>query len=253
MKSNKIDILITRAVEANIDEALSREIDLDQEWSKFQRKYLPQKNRCFRQKWIAIMIPALISFGLLFGVLFPVQTKAIGLKSLAFIRTFMAGKVQTVVNDFGNKRSAGTTENSLSPEITEKIQSVPFAVLLPPDHLEEYQMNSFTVEKIGDSTDVVIKLATNDNREVAIQQTGITQGFSQGLSFDQEDADLKKIRINGQEAMLINYKKQHVSLSWIDDDVFISMDGNISEDEMCQLGTNMRKVSSDLRNGPGRR
>lgn len=97
------------------------------------------------------------------------------------------------------------------------------------------------MDKLGDSTDVAIKLAASDNRKVTVQQTNITLGFSQGLSFDNEDAVLKKIRINGQEATLITYKEQFVSLTWIDGDIFVSMDGNIGEDEMLQLGSSMRR------------
>lgn len=59
---------------------------------------------------------------------------------------------------------------------------------------------------------------------------------------DNEDAILKKIRISGQEATLITYKKQAVFLTWVDGDVFISMDGNIGKDEMLQLGSSMRRL-----------
>ena len=38
------------------------------------------------------------------------------------------------------------------------------------------------------------------------------------------------------------YKEQFVSLTWIDGDVFVSMDGNIGEDEMLQLGSSMRRI-----------
>jgi len=239
---DKIDNLITRAIEANINEGLSKEINLDEEWVKFKRKYFPQKSYIHLYKSIAIMIPVLLGVGILFSLLFPVQAKAISSKSLEFFKSFMVGKVQTVGTDYANKSSADKSINSLSPEIIEKIQSVPFKILLPIDYLDEYHINSLTVEKLGDSTDVVIKLAANDNRKVTVQQTNITQGFSQGLSFDNEDAVLKKVRINGQEATLITYKKQAVSLTWIDGDVFVSMDGNISEDEMLQLGSSMRKI-----------
>lgn len=238
---DKIDNLITRATEANINEGLSKEINLDEEWVKFKKKYFPQKNYFYLQKSIAVMIPTLFGVGILLSLLFPVQAKAISSKSLEFFKSFIVGKVQTVGIDYANKSSAESVD-SLSPEIIEKIQSVPFKILLPIDYLNEYHINSLTADKLGDSTDVAIKLATNDNRKVSIQQTNITQGFSQGLSFDNEDAILKKIRINGQEATLITYKKQRVSLTWIDGDVFVSMDGNISEDEMLQLGSSMRRI-----------
>jgi hypothetical protein len=239
---NKIDNLIARAVEANINEGLSKEINLDEEWVKFKRKYFPQKNYFHVQKNIAIIIPILFGVGVLLSLLFPVQARAISSKSLEFFKSFIVGKVQTVATDFANKSSADKNINSLSPDIIEKTQTVPFKILLPIDYLDEYQISSFTTDKLGDSTDVAIKLAASDNRKVTIQQTNITQGFSQGLSFDNEDAVLKKIRINGQEATLIIYKEQFVSLTWIDGDVFVSMDGNIGEDEMLQLGSSMRRI-----------
>ena len=239
---DKIDNLITRAVAANINEEISNEINLDEEWVKFKKKYLPRKNYFYLQKSIAAVIPILFGVGILLSLLFPVQAKAISSKSLEFFKSFIVGKVQTAGTNYANKSSVDESLNSLGPEITEKIQSVPFKVLLPIDYLDEYHINSLTVDILGDSTDVVIRLATNDKRQVTIQQTDITKGFSQGISFDNEDAILKKIRINGQEVTLINYKKQRVSLTWIDGDVFISMDGNISEDVMLQLGSNMRKI-----------
>jgi len=42
--------------------------------------------------------------------------------------------------------------------------------------------------------------------------------------------------------MLVAYKKQLVLLTWIDGDVFVSMDGNISEDEILRLGSSMYRV-----------
>ncbi|MDD2498765.1 MAG: DUF4367 domain-containing protein [Desulfitobacteriaceae bacterium] len=239
---DKIDNLIARAAETNINEGLSKEINLDEEWVKFRRKYFPQKSYFHVQKSIAIIIPILFSVGVLLSSLFPVQAKAISSKSLEFFKSFLVGKVQTVGIDYANQSSADDSINSLSPEIIEKIQSVPFKILLPIDYLDEYQISSFTADKLGDSTDVAIKLAASDNRKVTIQQTNITQGFSQGLSFDNEDAVLKEIRINGQEATLITYKEQFISLTWIDGDVFVSMDGNIGEDEMLQLGSSMRRI-----------
>ncbi|MCG9969778.1 DUF4367 domain-containing protein [Pelotomaculum terephthalicicum JT] len=237
-----MDDLIEQAAKANINEELPKEINLDGEWVKFKEKYLPRRNYYFVKKSIAIIIPVLFCVGILLSLLFPVQAKAISLKSLEFFKSFIIGKVQTVGINYANKDSAGKDINSLSPDIIEKIQSVPFEILLPVDYLNEYHINSFTAEELGDSTDVSIKLATDDNRKVDIQQINITKGFSQGLSFDNEDAVLKRIRINGQEATLVAYKKQLVSLSWIDGEVFISMDGNISEDEIIQLGSNMRRV-----------
>ena len=239
---NKVDNLITRAIEANINEGISKEIALDKEWIKFKRKYFPQRSFFYLQKGIAIIIPILFGVGFLLSLLFPMQAKAISSKSLEFFKSFMVGKVQAVSTDYANKSSIEKSLNSLSPEIIEKIQSVPFKVLLPIDYLEEYHVDSLIVNKLGDSTDVVIKLVANDNRKVTVQQTNITQGFSQGISFDNEDAILKKIRISGQEATLITYKKQAVFLTWVDGDVFISMDGNIGKDEMLQLGSSMRRL-----------
>lgn len=239
---DKIDRLITRATEANINEGLSKEINLDEEWVKFKIKYFSRKSYFYSLKSIAVMILILCGTGILCSILFPVQAKALNLKSLEFFKSFIVGKVQTVAIDYANQNSADDIIDSLSPQIIDKIQSVQFKILLPIDYLDEYQINSLTVDQLGDSTDVAIELSANDSRKVAIQQTNITRGFSQGLSFDNEDTVLKKIRINGQEATLTAYKEQFVSLTWIDGDVFVSMDGNIGEDEMLRLGSSMRRV-----------
>ncbi|MDF9408112.1 DUF4367 domain-containing protein [Pelotomaculum isophthalicicum JI] len=237
-----MDDLITQAAKANINEELSKEINLDREWVKFKGKYFPRRDYFLIRKSIAIIVPVLFCVGILLSLLFPVQARAISLKSLEFFKSFIVGKVQTVGTDYADKSSTGKNINNLSPDIIEKIQSAPFKILLPVDHLEEYHIKSLSMDKLGDSTDVLIKLAANDNRKINIQQTNITQGFSQGLSFDNEDAVLKKIRINGQEATLITYKNQRVSLAWIDSDVFVSMDGNVSEEEILRLGSSMCRV-----------
>lgn len=238
-----IDDLIKKGTELNVEEEMSKDIDINKEWEKFNKKYFQKRNKPIQRAIVILILPLLLSTGIFMNLLFPTQVKAISIKSLEFFKSFMVGKVQTVGIDYANKNTdRKNIENLIKPEIVEKLQSVPYKIFLPIDYLNQYQIDTFDVQKLGDSTDVTLDLAAGDGHKVTIQQTNITQGFSEGLSFDSEDAIYKKVRINGQEATLVIYKKQIVSLTWIDMDIYISMYGNVTEDEMLLLASSMRRI-----------
>ncbi|PHJ37916.1 hypothetical protein P378_13080 [Desulforamulus profundi] len=58
-----------------------------------------------------------------------------------------------------------------------------------------------------------------------------------------EDAVMKKANVKGQEATLIVYKNGFSKLSWVDRDIFISIVGNISEDNILMLANSTKRVN----------
>lgn len=238
-----IDELIKKGAYLNVEQEISKDIDISREWEKFNERYFQKRSRPVQRAIALLIIPFILSAAVFMNLLFPAQVKAINLKTLVFFKSFMVGKVQTVGIDYVNKNTEHKNiENLINPEIVKKLQSVPYKIFLPIDYLNKYQLETCDVQKFGDSIDVTLGLVAGDSYKVEIQQTNITQGFSDGLSFDNEDAVYKKVRINGQEATLVIYKKQIVSLTWIDADIYISMYGNVTEDEMLILASSMRRI-----------
>ncbi|WP_238473164.1 DUF4367 domain-containing protein [Desulforamulus profundi] len=54
---------------------------------------------------------------------------------------------------------------------------------------------------------------------------------------------MKKANVKGQEATLIVYKNGFSKLSWVDRDIFISIVGNISEDNILMLANSTKRVN----------
>lgn len=250
--SNKmsLDSLIKEGVKLNMEEELSKDIDIDidKQWKQFEAKYYDKKNSFLLTNVALLAMPVILSIGILVSLLAPTQVNALSLKTLDFFKSFLAGKVQTVGIDYENKNTRNINtkkmENLIRPEILEKLNSVPYNVFLPMDKLNEYEIASCDVQKTGDSFDVRLDLLNDNDQKIIIQQVNITRGFAEGLSFDNDDSVYKKVRINGQEASLIVSKKTMTSISWIESDIHISMSGRISEEKMLSLATSMRRLSN---------
>lgn len=70
------------------------------------------------------------------------------------------------------------------------------------------------------------------------------EDFQAGLSYDTEDAHVKKANVKGQEATLVVYKNDdYTILSWIDNDIYITISGDIPEDDIFILANSFKRVN----------
>lgn len=238
---NHLDEIISRAMAQNLEDGLSQEIDLDEEWKKFRAKYFQKKSNKSRTLiFTSISLCLLLFFNYL---LFPVHVKALSIKSFSAFKTYLFGKVETAKVEYTDQSTSDKINQTLDENLLNKINTLPYKISLPLDQLNiEYRIVNLATENFGDSVTVSFDLIRDAGQTVQVQQTNVVKGFSEGVSFDNEDAEYKKIRIHGQEANLIIFKKKYVYISWIDKDIFISLYGGMPEEEMILLANNMKQI-----------
>ncbi|WP_159426262.1 DUF4367 domain-containing protein, partial [Desulfolucanica intricata] len=152
------------------------------------------------------------------------------------------GKVQSTEISFSSPGQKEKTENYLKPEVHRTLKEVPYNILLPVDMIGSYEIEEINTNKMGNSTEVNITLTGKNSETITITEINTTKGFRQGSSYDIEDAQMKNVKVKGQDATLINYKNKLLSLSWVDNDIFISIRGNISQDDILMLANSMRRI-----------
>lgn len=245
MNRNSLDDLIKKAIQ--IEAQNKNDVDMDIAWKNFERKYYKRnslpKARIFL--YASCIFPSLL---VAVNVIYPVEVQAISLKTANFIKSFFTGKVNIIGIDYEDKYTFGMEDKNIEklfePQLLDKINTLPYEILLPMDYLGSYKITSFDIHELGESFDVRITLAGNENKQINIRQININTGFSQGLSIDNEDTTQKEVRINGQAATLINYKNQEMLLNWLENGIFISISGKVSEEEILSIGTSMKRFKN---------
>jgi len=176
--------------------------------------------------------------------IFPSEGGAFGDKLFKSIKLFLSGKVQSTEISFnsspGKKESA---EDYLNPEILRTLQDVPYQILLPVDLLGTYKLEKVETANLGGSTEVTITMTGEKSEQIVITEKNIIKGFQKGTSYDIEDAQMKNVKVKGQDAVLVNYKNKLITLSWIDMGIFISITGAASEDDILMLASAMRRIN----------
>lgn len=237
-KYTSLDELIKKSLQEKAER--DKDIDLDEAWEKFRKRYHIRKQRNY-SRILAIACSLFVFLGA-FLVFMPSEGKALNIKVFETIKSFLSGKVQTTHISFSSQKEQKNTEDYLSPEVSSTLKSVPYEVLLP-DMLGTYKIESAEVSKVGTSHKVTIALKDPNGKHITMTQMNIIGDFSQGNSYDTEDAIMKEVNINGQEASLIIYKNGFTKLAWIDRDIFISLMGEISEDNILMLASATRRLT----------
>ena len=233
-----VDELMKKSLQQRTEK--DTDIDLDEAWEKFNKKYCIKKQKPFLKLAVACLICTILGVSILS---LPTEGGAFGSKLFKNIKLFLSGKVQSTEISFNSPSKKESTENYLNPEVHRTLQDVPYNVLLPVEMMGFYKIKEVNTNNMGNSTEVNIILIRDTSEPITITEINATKGFRQGNSYDTEDAIMKNIKIKGQEATLIHYKNNIVSISWIDNDIFISIEGNISTDDILMLANSMKRVS----------
>lgn len=232
-----LDELIKRSLQEKARK--DKDINLDEAWEKFSNRYNVRRPRKNLKHWAVAGFVVLTITTSLF--MLPTQGTAINLKVFQSIKSFISGKVQTAYISFG-KENKKDTADYLTPEVYSVLKDVRYDILLPLDMMDVYRLEKAEVTNVGNSRQVELLLKGNGS-EVTITQMNIAGDLNQGNSYDTEDAVMKKANVKGQEATLIVYKNGFSKLSWVDRDIFISVVGNISEDNILMLANSTKRVN----------
>jgi hypothetical protein len=234
-----VDELIKKALQQRAEN--DNDIDLDEAWESFNKKYYIKKQKPFLKLAVACLICSILGASIL---IIPTEGGAFGSKLFNNIKLFLSGKVQSTEISFNSPGKKENTENYLNPDVLRILQDVPYNILLPVEMMGFYKIKEVDTNNLGNSTEVAILLTRGTSEPITITEINTTKGFRQGNSFDTEDATMKNINIKGQEATLIQYKNNIYCLSWIDNDIFISIEGNIPTDDILMLANSMKRVST---------
>lgn len=236
-KYTTLDELIKKSLHEKAKK--DKDINLDEAWEKFSNRYNIKRRRTNFKHWaVACLLFLVVTTSLL---MLPTQGTAINLKVFQSIKSFISGKVQTAYISFGKENKKDTVDY-FTPEVYSVLKDVRYDILLPLDMMDVYRLEKAEVTTVGNSRQVDLLFNCN-NSEVTITQMNIIGDLNQGNSFDTEDALMKKANVKGQKATLIVYKNGFSKLSWVDRDIFISIAGNISEDNILMLANSTKRIN----------
>lgn len=234
-----VDELIKKALQQQA--VKDTDIDLEEAWEKFDKKYSTKKRKpIFKLVLAACMLALILCTPLL---IFPTEGGAFGSKLFQNVKLFLSGQVQSIELSFNSSPGKNeSTEEHLNPEILRTLQNVPYAVLLPMDLIGIYNIEKVETIDLGNSIEVTITITGEKSEQIVITEINTTKGFQQGSAYDTEDAQMKNVKVKGQDAVLINYRDKLLNLSWVDRDIFISVTGAVSEDDILLLAGAMRRI-----------
>lgn len=235
------DKLIEKSVQEKVKNDL--DIDIDKAWEKFNqthlKKYAPTK---FQLKLCAIAC-ALLIFLTASLFLHSREVTALNIKFFNSIVSFLSGKVQSAKITYGVNTKKESTEIHLPLDVSRALEGVTsFHVLLPVNVLGIYQIDNITLANFGAIQVLTIFLKSNGSNPVIITQMNIEDEFGKGISYDTDDTIMKKVNIRGQEATLLISKNNFSDLSWVDRDVFITIKGPVSEEDIFLIANSMRRI-----------
>lgn len=237
-KYTTVDKLIKESLKVRARKDM--DVDMDLAWERYNNKYNPKPKSPSKWSVVACSLIVFLVVGLWF---MPKEGTALNLKIFETIRSFIAGKVQTVHISFGTQKKEKDPVYSFKPEVAQVLNDVPYQALLPIDLAGQYNIERAVTQKVGDSTKLVLFLNTAKSEPVNIAQINIIGDFNQGTSYDTEDAVLKKVNIKGQDANLLVFKDGKKQLCWVDRDIFVTITGPLDEEDLFVLANSLRRVN----------
>lgn len=221
-------------------EESDKNIDLDSAWDAYQKRYGIARTG---KRTVRYAI-ALCSFVLVFALVLssPTVSSALNIKFFETAKSFLIGKVQSLSFSFSTTPNQVDIMELIEPDIRDTLASVPFPVLLPVEMLGIFFIDGIVVEDASPWYVVKLYLSKPDAESVVITQLNIVGDFRSDLAYDTEDAQVRQVRIRGQDTVLIKYKDGTTVLRWVDQDIFIEISGPLSEDDIMIMANSMRTV-----------
>ncbi|AQS60134.1 DUF4367 domain-containing protein [Desulforamulus ferrireducens] len=232
-----IDELIKRNLKQKAEQ--EQEINIEEAWERFAKRYpVRSKQKSYKILGIASFLFLIVTISFSIN---PTEGSAVNLRFFESIKSFISGKVQTAHISFGNKEK--NAADYISPEVYSVLKDITYEILLPLDMMDIYNLDKAEINRIGDSKQIDLIFRDMNNNLITMTQINIIGDINLGNSFDTEDANMKKVKVKGQEANLIVYKNGFAKLSWIDRNIFITIAGEISEDNILILANSTKRVN----------
>lgn len=236
-----LDQLIKKSLTQTVKEP---DIDLDESWQRFNQKFYPNKKTGYPKLLVAACLLFIIVLTSVFSM--PHEGMALNLKFLKIIKSFITGKQQITHMSYSSpKDNPGVDDTSLPPEINTlfKEKGVDGEVVLPVEIISDYKIEKIEVEPKSPSQKITILFRKQDNAGIIMTQEKVPDSFQYAQANDIDDSTARIININGREASLVLYKNGFSSLTWMDGDIFITLTGQLSEEDIIKLACSSRRVA----------
>ena len=211
-----------------------------EQWEDFVRRYsVPKKrkNRFRKATLTAVAVVLLVISGSFLG---PSTASAFGERLINSLKVFLGGSLYNVNTvQKGNPAPPAIERNELSPEkevTLDEVEKIVYFSIAKPHYLPQGTelKKVLLTQATGDSYSIKMEYFLN-NQPLMIIQNNLVAGHNGSFLYDSDDAQVKKIDINGNEGHLIKTKDGTLILRWAMRGLGIELIGKIEEEELIKV------------------
>lgn len=129
---------------------------------------------------------------------------------------------------------------SKSMSLNEAIDEVSFPVLEPRWVPENFQLVDVIVYKVNElESNEIHFLYMDDHRQFIIKQIDSASIFGLGADRDLDESNTKEVFIHAHRGNIVIHRSDYLELFWVTQDQYISIEGNLSEEELLKIAESM--------------
>lgn len=256
-KGDSLDQLIKEAIHEEMEQTPTSMYSSREAWEKLEeaRKKSPvRRPRSFKKVWmyaasILVILASVTLFSTSQGLASPTLTQF-----FQEVQGKMAHLFLKVGEDtgFGDPPQTGESEEgsvvveseieSVQMSLQEAQQETAFSIAVPTYIPKAYHLENVTVMKGENelSQEIYLHYEGVDEKGFLINQQEIGEAFGMGAVFDNEDAQIENIIVNGQQGQLVTVQDDFSELFWVkDDQMYYSISGNLPKQEIIEIAESM--------------
>ncbi|MBO0994119.1 DUF4367 domain-containing protein [Bacillus sp. SD088] len=256
-KGDSLDQLIKEVINEEMEQTPTPTYSSGEAWEKLEearKKHPVRQPKSFKKVWmyaasILVILASVTLFSTSQGLASPTLTQFFQEAQGKMAHLFLKVGEDT---GFGNPPQTGESEDgpvvvesefeSLQMSLQDAQQETAFPIAVPIYIPKAYHLENVTVMKEEDelSTDILLHYEGTDEKGFVINQKVVAEAFGMGAVFDNEDAKMENIIVNGQQAQLVTIQDDFSELFWVkDDQMYYSISGDLSKQEIIEIAESM--------------
>lgn len=239
MNDDHFEKLIKESIHQHLQDVSIPPFSKEKTWNQIhERLYGVQDRKRRRLKLIAVssltglmlvfflLTPQSGAFDKLAAMFYQIQNTATQL----FVSTEDPNKE---INNLQEGTEFGNTPQDMN--LHEAQKHIDFEIIVPEYIPEGFNLKNVTVmaNEANLQSDHVIVNYVGKEGSLAIEQSGLSEGFGMGMSANTDNVEKMMVGVN--EVMLIHYEDQSKEAYWTTEDLFISIYGYISEEDLIKI------------------
>lgn len=253
-KNKSLDELIRQAFYESMKKTPPPPRSAQDVWKKIQKEVAGENEK---SKWnvlkYRVWITATSIFLLIGGLLlFSPQHGSAGKLTQFFYK--IQGSVAHIFIDIGDSSGRsdapsyddvftvveGSEVTSYQMSLTEAQENTDFIIILPKYVPSGYVLKETTVLKneLGKAQEVYLHYERN-GEEFTINEKKVGEVFGTGMVVDYEDTKVEQVMIKGQKATFLQYKNGVSQLIWTIPHFYLSIEGNLTKEELIRIAKSM--------------